>query len=246
MERLLYVATLLATGVLNMLIAIFLLKDSKHYREQTDYYRARILTVVWLFAFGIGYLVHAVFQWRFTWPTAASALTASYFHIGAVCFSWGYTPLLDPTYFTKKIVVRDSVLLAVGLIVYWTAALLRVYAPFYSLFSFLFFFIYAFIVAYTFYTTFNRVSYRRIRMGAGSISGFIQWMQICCDLIVLFGIGSVAITAAFHTEVIPFCLLLIAGFGMFAYIAYSIDKYGPVITKSASHPISHSTSHLRV
>ena len=238
MERQFYIVTLIVTSVLNMLIALFLMKGNKLYHEQKDYYRTRILTIVWLFAFAIGYLMHVVFQWRYTWPTAASALTATYFHIGAICFSWGYTPLLDSKFLTRKIIVRDSILLVVGLIIYWTVALLRTYAPFYTLLSFLFFFIYAVIVAYAFYSNFNRVSYRRIRMGAGSIGGFIQWMQVCCDLIVLFGIGSVAITAAFHTEVIPFCLLLIAGAGMFGYIAYSIDKYGPVIKKSASDPMS--------
>lgn len=237
MEHQFYIITLIVTGVLNMLIGLFLLKGNKQYREQENYYRTRILTVVWMFAFGIGYVLHAIFQWRYFWPTAASALTATYFHIGALCFSWGYTPLLNSTYLTKKIMVRDIIMLVVGLIAYWTIPLLRIYAPFYTMFSFLFFFIYALIVAYAFYSNFNRVSYRRIKIGAGSIGGFIQWLQVCCDLIVLFGIGSVAITAAFHTEVIPFCLLLIAGLGMFAYIAYSIDKYGPVIKKSASDPM---------
>ncbi len=229
MEHQIYVFTLIMTGALNLLIAMFLIKDNKIYREQKIYYRTRILTIIWLISFGFGYFAHAICQWRYTWPTAASALSVSYFHIGAICFSWGYTPLLNSKYLSRKIVIRDSLFLLFGLVTYWTVAFLKTYAPLYTMISFLFFFLYAVYITYNFYETYNRVSYRRIKMGEGSVGGFVQWMQICCDLIVLFGICSVAITAIFPTDILPFCLLLVAGVGMFGYIAYSLDKYGPVI-----------------
>ena len=43
------------------------------------------------------------------------------------------------------------------------------------------------------------------------------------------GISSVAITSILATDFWPFTLLLFAGVGMFAYIAYSLNKYGITI-----------------
>jgi hypothetical protein len=58
---------------------------------------------------------------------------------------------------------------------------------------------------------------------------FVRWMQVCCDLIVLFGICSVVITGIFPTDFWPYTLLLIAGVGMFGFISYSLNKYGATI-----------------
>ncbi len=234
MEQAIYILTLVITGILNILLGVFLLRNVKSYRKLIDYYRTRLLTVVWLFSFGIGYILHAILLWRYTWPTAASSLTVSYFHIGALCFSWGYTPLLNPAYLTRRVVIRDALFYLFGLIVYWSVALIWRYAPISTLISFCIFFAYAAYAAYTFYKTYNRVSYRRAKMGAGGIGNFVQWMQMCCDLIVLFGICSVVITAVFPTDVWPFSFLLVSGFGMFSYIVYSLDKYGPIINKDIS------------
>ncbi len=193
----------------------------------------RILTVVWLVAFAVGYIVHAVTFWRDSWPTAASALTASYFHVGALCFSWGYTSLLDSTYFNKKVVIRDSIGYVFGLICYWTVALCWKYAPLYVVMAFCVFFVYAIFVVIKFYSTYNRVSYRLMKISLGSVRSFVRWMQVCCDLIILFGIGSVAITGLFPHDLWPFVLLLCFGVGMFGYIVYSLEKYGAVIDDAA-------------
>jgi hypothetical protein len=234
MEQQIYHFTLILTGLANIAMALWLQRDNHSYTDYPVYQRARILTMVWLIAFGIGYLIHAVFQLRTVWPTAASALSVTYFHIGALCFSWGYTSLLQPDYLSRKVVVRDLVIIIFALIVYWTVPFFHPYAPLYTLFSFCIFFSHAVFIAFKFYRVYARISFRLIKLSFGSVSGFVKWMQVCCDLIVMFGLVSVAITAIFPTDMWPFTLLLLTGTGMFGYIAYSLNKYGLVID-AATH-----------
>jgi uncharacterized membrane protein len=99
----------------------------------------------------------------------------------------------------------------------------------YTALSFVPFFCYAALIVFVFYQTYNQVSYRLLRLSYGNVMGFVRWMQVCCDLIVLFGISSVAITGIFPTDFWPYTLLLVAGIGMFGYIAYSLNKYGSTI-----------------
>lgn len=224
-----YRITLVLTGLINIGMAFALLRHHRQYTKYPTYRLTRILTMIWLIAFGVGYMIHAAFNWRDNWPTAASALAGTYFHLGAICFSWGYTSLLDPTYLTRKVIIRDAAIYIVGLIAYWTVALLWNNAPAYTLLSFSIFFAYAVIGVIIFYRTYNRVSYRMMKMSVGSVGNFVRWMQVCCDLIILFGISSVAITGIFPNDKWPYVLLLIAGVGMFGYIVYSLEKYGTVI-----------------
>ena len=89
MEETIYRITLLLTGLMNLGLAAAVQRHTSRYVKYPVYYRMRILFVIWLTSFAIGYFLHAIFIWRNTWPTAASALTVTYFHIGALCFSWG-------------------------------------------------------------------------------------------------------------------------------------------------------------
>lgn len=238
MEQTIYRASLFLTGIINLLMAGMLIGGSKRYGQYPVYHRTRMLAALWIAVFGLGYIVHGIFMWRYTWPTAASALTVSYFHLGAICFSWGYTPLLNPNYLTRRIVVRDSLFYFFGLIVYWMVAAQWKHAPMFTLLSYLLFFAYAAWIVFVFYSTYNRVSYRMLRLSYGNVMGFVRWMQVCCDLIILFGICSVAITGIFPTDFWPYTLLLFAGVGMFAYIAYSLNKYGATIettTEATNH-----------
>lgn len=230
MEQTIYIIALVLTGLFNLALGGIIFVGNKAYRKQTAYLRARLLTILWLVSFGLGYIIHALFLWRYTWPTAASALTVSFFHIGAICFNWGYIPLLNPNYLTKGVIVRDLIVFVAGLTSYWMVALLWHHAPTYVCLAFSVFFAYSAVTVFKFYRTYNRVSLRMIRMSSGNVMEFIRWMQVCCDCIVLFGIGSVAITAIFPNDIIPFVMLLTSGAGMFAYIAYSITKYGKNIT----------------
>ena len=229
MEETIYRITLLITGLINLGMAVVLQRHTNRYVKYPAYRMTRILTSIWITAFAIGYLLHAAFVWRNTWPTAASALTVSYFHIGALCFSWGYTSLLDLTYLTRRVVIRDLAIFVLGMLGYWTVALCWKDAPTYTLLSFVIFFLYALWIVIVFYRTYNRVSYRMMKMSQGSVSGFVRWMQVCCDMIILFGVGSVTITGIFANELVPYVLLLFAGIGMFGYMVYSLEKYGEVV-----------------
>lgn len=229
MEQIIYRSALFLTAIINLIMAGMLYSGSKAYRQYAVYYRTRLLTTLWIAVFGLGYLIHGTCMWRFSWPTAASALTVSYFHIGAICFSWGYTSLLNPNYLTRRVVWRDTLYFLVALIVYWSVALLWREASGFTLLSFMLFFGYAAWIVFKFYHTYNMVTSRMLRLSFGNVMGFVRWMQVCCDLIILFGISSVAITSIFPTDFWPFTLLLFAGVGMFAYIAYSLNKYGTTI-----------------
>ena len=229
MEDLIYRIALVVTGLINIGMAGFLALHTGRYAQYPTYRMTRILTVVWLVAFGIGYNIHAIYCWRETWPTAASALSATYFHLAALCFSWGYTSLLNPKYVTRKVVIRDVAIFLVGVTGYWTVALCWKDAPVYTLLSFCVFFSFAIYGVIVFYRTYNSVSYRMMKMSLGNVSNFVRWMQVCCDLIILFGIGSVAVTAIFPNDKWPFVLLLITGVGVFGYIVYSLERYGSVI-----------------
>lgn len=210
-------------------MAGLLLWGSRPYRQYTIYYRTRLLTTLWIAVFGLGYMIHGTFMWRYTWPTAASALTVTYFHLGAICFNWGYTPLLNPNYLTRRVLWSHGLFYVFGIVVYWLIAFLWKWAPIFTVLSFCLFFGYAAWIIFVFYQTYNKVSYRLMRLSFGNVMDFVRWMQVCCDLIVLFGISSVAITGLFPTDFWPYTLLLFAGVGMFAYIAYSLNKYGATI-----------------
>lgn len=226
MEELIYRTALIITGLINIGMAGYLALSTKHYTKYPTYHRTRILTIIWLIAFGIGYNIHAIFYWREYWPTAASALTATYFHLGAICFSWGYTSLLNPKYTSRKVVIRDIAIFLIGVTAYWAVALNWKEAPLFVLLSFCIFFLYCIYGVIVFYRTYNQVSYRMMKMSLGNVGDFVRWMQICCDLIILFGIGSVAITSIFPNDKWPYVVLLLLGVGIFGYIVYSLENYG--------------------
>jgi hypothetical protein len=229
LEQLIYRSALFFTGIINFVMAGLLLWGSRPYRQYSVYYRTRLLTTLWIAVFGLGYMIHGTFMWRYSWPTAASALTVSYFHLGAICFCWGYTSLLNPNYLTRRVFWSHSLFYVFGLVVYWLVAFLWKWAPIFTVLSFCLFFAYAARVIFVFYQTYNKVSFRLIHLSFGNVMDFVRWMQVCCDLIVLFGISSVAITGLFPNDLWPYTLLLFAGMGMFGYIAYSLNRYGKTI-----------------
>lgn len=228
--RLIYKLSLIIGAVANLLMAASLLIKQKQYRKYTVYFRARWFTILWLGVFAAGYFIHAFLQLRSFWPTAAAALTVSYFHIGAICFCWGYIPLLNPDFFTKKRAVGDTIIYGIGLVACWTTAIIWKQPNVYTLIPFLVFFIYCAYNAVVFYKTFHRVSYRLVVMSYGDVSGFVRWMQASCDIIIFFGIFIVAITALFPNSIRYIAPAeTILGIGLFAYIVYSISRYGKVV-----------------
>ena len=129
----------------------------------------------------------------------------------------------------EEMMIRDVVILVIGLASYWTVTVLCKEAPLATTISYLVFFVFCAYNVVVFYKTYNRVSFRLVKMSYGNVSGFVRWMQTSCDLIILFGIGSVAITAMFPSDFWPYTSLEIVGTLIYAYIVYSLSRYGSVI-----------------
>ena len=211
MEFELYRTVLILGGVVNLLIALALLHNNVDFRIYDVYHRSRSLVALNYAIFGIGFLLHAWLGWRTTWPEAASALTVSYFHSGGVLFGWSHISLMRPDYMSRRVVIRDLTILAIGLVVYWTVM---------SDWVFSIFFVHA---SYIVYPSWWTAEAKR------TVLGFHHSFVIGCHLIVLFGLGSVAITAAFPHDIWPYIPLMLAGTAVFCFIFYSLMEYGNVI-----------------
>lgn len=250
LELELYQIALLVAGAINYLIAIALLHNNIWYRIYDVYFRSRIIVAINYLIFGTGFLMHYCLQWRDQWPLAATALSVSYFHIGAVLFGWSHTSLLRPDYLSPRIVLRDMMILAAGLTAYWTTAIFPLYnlsLPAYILqLQYFIFFIHAGFIASIFYRTYFQV--RRELMSLPTDTVEQHWWTpetkrtvlhrhhsfiIASNLIVLFGLGSIVVTALLPKAIWPYTLLLVAGIAVFIYIFYSLSEYGTVI-ESAS------------
>jgi len=127
----------------------------------------------------------------------------------------------------------------VGLIAYWMVAVAS-----FSVFNLQFsiFFAHATFIAYTFYHTYSSVRRNIMRMPANGeahrwwtpetkrtvLNGHHSFM-ISGHLIVLFGIGSIVVTAAFPTQITPYTVLLCMGIAVYCYIFYALTEYGNAI-----------------
>lgn len=243
-EKELYYTVLVLAGIANLSMSVVLLHGNLAFREYTVYRRARRLVSLCFAVFAVGFLLHAHFQWRSACPVVASALSLSYFHIGGVLFGWSHTSLMQPDYLTRKVVVRDLSILIIGLVCYWLAVVCPLssihYSPLYLSFSI--FFVHALFIAYIFYNTYYQVRRNLMRMPTDAnvagwwnervkrtvLSGHHSFV-IACHLIVLFGIGSIVVTAVFPTQITPYTVLMCMGIAVYCYIFYSLQEYGNVI-----------------
>ena len=232
-ELALYRTVLILGAAVNLLIAVALLHNNVYYRIYDVYYRSRTLVALNYAIFGIGFLLHAHFGWRTVWPEAASALTVSYFHSGAVLFGWSHISLIRPEYLSKKQVICDLVILAIGVMAYWTIM---------ADWAFAIFFVHATFIAFNFYRSYFKVIRNIEEMPADdkaphwwtaeakrTVLGFHHSFVIGCHLIVLFGLGSIVITATFPHDIWPYTLLTLSGVLVFCFIFYSLMEYGNVI-----------------
>ena len=233
MELELYRTALFLAGAVNLLIALALLHNNVYFRVYDVYYRSRWLVAVNYAIFGIGFLLHAYFVLRTTWPEAASALTVSYFHSGGVLFGWSHISLMRPDYLSKKRMACDLAILFIGVVVYWTVMQDWVFAIF---------FVHASFIAFNFYRTYFQMRKNIEDMPADekaphwwtaeakrTVLGFHHSFVLGCHLIVLFGLGSIVITAAFPHDIWPYMLLTLTGIVVFCFIFYSLVEYGNVI-----------------
>ena len=252
MEMILYNTSLVIAAIVNFMIAIVLLHNNVWYRNYDVYHRSRIFLALNYTIFGVGFLLHAYFGWRVSWPAAASALTITYFHCGGILFSWSHTPLMDPGFLTRHIVIRDLIILALGMGCYWSAAIapladahgdaVLLHSKALAGAPFLIFFLHAAYITYTFYRTYFKMHRSIKQMPTGgdapkwwtpetksTVLDFHHSFVQGCHLIVFFGLGSVALTAAFPRDLWPYVILLATGAVVFIYIFYSLVEYGYVI-----------------
>lgn len=243
MEQQLYNTALLFAAILNVMMAVTLAHNNLLYRDYDVYRRSRLLSALVYLAFAAGYVLHWYFHWRTSWPGAASALSAGYFHAGAVLFGWSHTSLLRPDYLTRRIVVRDLLILTLGIAAYTAAAL----HPLEFNLQYAIFFLHAAYIAATFYRTYYHVRRSLKQSTAGGQSP--RWwtdrtkhevlvrhhsFAISGHLIIVFGICSIVVTALVPTAVWPYTLLLALGASVFGYIFYSLEVYGNIIEAATS------------
>ena len=241
MSQVLYHTILLIAGGVNLLIALALLAGNSDYCDYDVYRRSRQLSALCCAVFAVGFLLHAHFEWRTSWPEGATALTLTYFHCGAMLFGWSHTSLLRPDYLRSRIVVRDLIIYIIGVAVYWTAAVANP-SSFVLYFSYSVFFLHACYIAFNFYRTYYAVRRSLLRMPADGASpewwtreakreviGGHHSFVIGAHLIIIFGLGGIVVTVAVPTLLWPFTLLMAAGIAVFVYIFYSLMEYGRVI-----------------
>lgn len=247
MEQLIYDTMLFLAAGINLMMGFVLAYGNYEYHYYDVYRRARLLSAAVFVAFAVGFLLHAQFQWRTLWPAGATALSVSYFHIGAVFFGWSHTSLIHPNYLKQRIVFRDILILCIGLAAYWIAAIddessIIQYPLTIMNGALCIFFLHTGYIALNFYRTYYRVRRDIERMPAGGDAP--RWwtpeakrnvllrhhsFALGCHLIILFGLGSGVITACFPTQTWPYTMLLAAAIAVFTYIFYTIFEYGAII-----------------
>jgi hypothetical protein len=236
----LYNIVLLVAAVANVVMGCSLLDGNKGYRNYEVYRRSRMLTAFTYLVFAAGFIAHSKLEWRLSWPAAASALSVSYFHIGAVLFGWSHISLLNPNYLTRRIVLRDVAILVLGLACYWTMATNSSLVAFHL--SLTIFFLHALYISYIFYRTLLRVRRLTNDLPQSDVNarwwtaenrlmviGFQRSLRVSCHLIVIFGLGSILVTSAVPTEQWPYIILMTLGIAVFCYIYYGLANYGSVV-----------------
>lgn len=233
-EEYFYDVSLIVAAVLNFVLASMLLFDSNNYlyAETPRYLRSRRLTGLSLIVFGVGFLLHWLFMPHFTNLLAGKALSFSYFHIGGVLFSMSHTGLIDRHYFTRRVVVRDVVVLLVSLIVYWANAWIADTTLTYL--GSALFFLHIGYLTWVFYSRFIKIYYQ-LGMYAdykpNDSDHEVLWLHYSYHLIITFGIGGMLCTVLFHDATLPFAILLLMGVAVFSYIYKALDSFGVIASE---------------
>ena len=241
-EHQFYNIILLIAALANVVMGCSLLNGNTSYRDYYIYRRSRLFTALTFIIFAIGFIVHSNLGWRTEWPAGASALSVSYFHAAGILFGWSHISLLNPNYLTRRVAIRDIVILVIGLTAYWTSAIASHCSLFAFHLSLFIFFAHALYISYMFYSTLLRVRHLTKRLPKSEenarwwtdenrlmVIGFQRSIRVSCHLIVIFGLGSIVVTAAFPTQQWPYIVLMALGIAVFCYIYYALTNYGSVI-----------------
>jgi len=232
MELQLYNLSLILGGVVNIIMAFALVHNNYFYSDYEVYKRSRLFSALSFTVFGIGFLMHSYFDWRTSWPVAATALSVTYFHIGGTLFSWSHTSLLNPLYLRRFVLQRDIIALLSSIFFLWSGVLY--YNDTLLGVGIGIFFVHVIWMSADFMHNYYRVSRKLIEMQLGSIVSFVRWMLLSCYLIILFGIGCIIVTTIYPSVIWPYTVLLCVGMFVFLYIFYSLAEYGVVIDSATN------------
>ncbi len=227
MDLQLYNLSLILGGVINILMAFALVHNNYFYKDYNVYKQSRLFTAISFAIFGIGFLLHANFNWRTYWPMAATALSVTYFHMGGTFMSWSHTSLINPNYMKRFVFIRDVMALLCSISFLWIGVMFEKETLLGVGIGI--FFVHVIWMSVDFLHNYYRVSRRLEEMQLGTVAGFVRWMLFSCYLIIGFGLGSIIMTALFPSSIWPYATLLYVGMFVFIYIFYSIVEYGRVI-----------------
>ena len=152
-----------------------------------------------------------------------------------------YNVFITGIFYTGFLSTYEISLVGVGIITYWLPIVIPVLRP-YSEWPFAIFFLHGVYLSYMFlsnyFKTQNSIEQTTVEANAPSwwtpetkrrlLSKHHSFITGCV-LIVIFGLGSIVITAAFPTQVWPYTLLSGSGMLVFWFLYYAVSEYGGVI-----------------
>ena len=217
----------LINGYFGLLLFLQAYMEHRH----ASYRRALMLSGIVLWIYAVGFWLYLHFQWRTVAPALASALTLTYVHMSGVLFSWSHTGLVDHSYPSAKIYVRDVLILAFAVAGYWlpdSLAALRIVAYVLCL-------LHCTWLVFTFYRKYYSMRQNLHRAtDDDSISRQVNFIVLSCHMIVAMGIGCIIVTALTPKVEWPFTILLAAGVIVFVYIALTLMMYQDVVEATDS------------
>lgn len=225
----LYDGLLYIAGISTIILAAVLTIETvfkKCYSAYPVYRRASLLAAMAFTVFGVGYLLHAIYQPRIICPPMASALGVTYFHIGGVLFAFSYISLMDGEYLTRRTVMSHLSILFIGLVAYWipfTQTLSP--SPLWS-WAYCIFLVHVSYLTYRFVTAYHRMYRNKPDMARASLRPFLHSFPRSSYVIVFFGIGCGVLYALFPNSLVIYGALMIVAYFAFYYIYKAVKKYG--------------------
>lgn len=225
-----YGLSLLVGAVVNWVLAALLAFDEENiyqYNQTPRYLRARHLTALAFAVIGIGYVLHWWFMFQISEPTMATLLTLAYLHLGAGIWAMGHIGLLDRTYLTNLVVVREVVVLLLGLVLYGMGALVG--GQWLFCLGVAYFALHMLWLSFCFFSWFHH-TYVMLGSSAeyGSLNDsdrYTRWMFFGWYLMLLYLVGSVVVSLVNTGSALPNTLLMVTGVPIFTYLYKALENF---------------------
>jgi len=229
-----YNALLLVGSANNFILAValVLIAMKSRYKVYKSFQRSCLLSAFAFIVFGLGYLLHAVYQPRLVSPMMATALNLSYYHLGGVLFAFSYTVLMSPRYITGRTVFFNVALTCLALLCYWypffdTLVPSETWKLAYGLF-----FLHLSVLAIIFYRAYLKKCKEEPERARESLQIFRNQLPISSHMIVGFGFGCVVLFALYPDVLILYALLMVVSYYVFYFIYRALFLYGSKLEKT--------------